>query len=296
MRVFKILCLILISMSIVNCSEEAEVDIQESAQQVGDVMASVDESGGTSNGTMAFMQGQQKFIAIKEKQQSGSYVNHIFDLLTPVPSAQAVACQDTTFSTCSSSQKVRDLSGCTVGSATFTGNVTLAFSDAACVLDSANDYVNRNPNFTVTGRRSATLTVTKTGTNGQRVTRGSTAGNFTFSNDGIRREFAASGQTLFDYTTQTTTDISVTGTSRTDRVMTGGSLRVTNNLSSVYCDYVPDSVTWTSACNCASSGSWAGTCSDGKSSAINITGCGTATISLGDKSESLTFDRCYSTN
>lgn len=278
---------------LVSCAEDETVDIQETAQQVGDVMASVDESGGNANGTIAMMDNQRRFIAVREQKISG--FADLWSAIQPIQKAQAGACRDTSFSACTSSQKVRDLNDCTIGSAVFSGDVTLSFSDAACVVNSDGDNVRRSPNFTVTGRRGATLTVSKTGTNGQTITR-TAAGVFTFANDGIRRVFSLAGNTLFDYTTTTTSNINITGTSRADRVMTGGNLRVLNNVSSVSCDYVPSNVTWSSSCNCASSGSWAGTCSDGKSSSVNITGCGTATITVGEDSESLTFDRCYSTN
>ncbi len=286
-----ILSLVALSFLVSCAEEETTVDIQETAQQIGDVMASVDESGGTSNGTMVMMESHRRFIAAREKAITPAALLFL-NSLGLLPTAQAVACKDTTFTACAASQKVRDLSGCTIGSATFTGNIALNFSDAACVIDSDGDMVDREPNFTVTGRRGAVLTVSKIAT-GQRITR-VTAGNFTLSNAGIRRVFTLASQTLFDYTADTTSNITVTGTSRTDRVMTGGQLRVTNNLSGVICNYVPTNVTWASTCNCATSGSWAGSCSDGKATSVVITGCGTGTIAIGDDSESLTFDRCYS--
>jgi hypothetical protein len=277
------------------CAEDEVnvADIQETGQQIGDVMASVDESGGTSDGTMAFMEGQRKFMAVKQKQLPRNIVEDVFDLFTPIKSAQAVACKDTTYSACTSSAKVRDLAGCTIGSAEFTGDITLNFSNASCLMSTNGNRVDRNPNFTVTGRRDATLTVSKTGSIGQRMERTGT-NSFAFSNDGIRRVFSANGVDLFDFTTTTTTNITVTGTSRSDRVMTGGTLRVANNKTSVTCDYSPSNVAWSSSCNCASSGTWSGSCSDGKTSELTITGCGTATLTVEDSSESLQFDRCYS--
>jgi hypothetical protein len=278
-------------LALVSCAEEENaVDIEETAQQIGDVMASVDESGGTTNGTMVMIESHKRMMAAREKgAKSFSFLRS----LGLLPSAQAVACKDTTFTNCASSQKVRDLGGCTIGAATFMGDITLQFSNNMCVVNSSGDSVDRNPDFTVSGIRGANLTVAKTGTYGQRITRVS-SGNFTFANDGIRRLFTLAGQTLFDYTTRTTTAINITGTTRSDRVMNGGQLRVTNNVSGVYCNYTPSNVTWTSTCNCATSGTWAGTCSDGKGSSITVTGCGTGTIVVGEDSEGLSFDRCYS--
>ena len=278
-------------LALISCAKEEDAaDIQETAQQIGDVMASVDESGGTTNGSMVMMESHKRMMAAREKA-AGSFA--FLSSIGLLPSAQAVACKDTTFTGCASSQKVRDLGGCTIGSATFTGDITLQFSDNTCVVDSDGDSVDRNPDFTVSGIRGSSLAVAKTGTFGQRITR-VTSGNFTFANDGIRRLFTLAGETLFDYTTRTTTAISIIGTTRSDRIMTGGQLRVTNNISGVSCNYAPSNVTWASTRNCATSGTWTGTCSDGKDTSITVTGCGTGTIVVGEESEALSFDRCYS--
>ncbi|RME18236.1 MAG: hypothetical protein D6797_00815 [Bdellovibrio sp.] len=45
-------------------------------------------------------------------------------------------------------------------------------------------------------------------------------------------------------------------------------------------------------CYCATSGTWSGSCSDGKSFSLSIQGCGSAVLTLGEDSESLNFDRC----
>jgi hypothetical protein len=284
-----------------NCAEdELNVDLAEGAQQIGDVMASIDEAGGNT-GSLALLHGQSKYFAKKEKTLPGSAILGIIDIFNPIQQAEATACKDaTTFNSCTNNVITRDFAGCTVGSATFTGNVTLSYNDAGtdntCQLASTGHSITRVPNFQVTGRREATLTVSKSGTVGQVITRGATANDLTFSNDGIRRVFSAAGEDLFDFTTLTTSNITITGAARNGRVLNGGNLRVTNNISNLSCNYVPTNVTWSSSCNCASSGSWTGTCSDGKSSAVEITGCGSAIITMSDKSESLTFDRCYSTN
>lgn len=284
------------SLVFIGCAEDdplGQVDIAETAQQVGDVMASVDESGGNSAGTMATLENHRRFVALKEKQLPRNIVQDVFDLFTPITKAQAAACSTTTFSSCSSGAMVRDLNSCTIGSAVFSGNITLNFSQMACTLNADGDSVTRNPSFTVTGRRNALLTVTKVGAHGQRMTRTS-SGNYTLTNDGVRRVFSASGTTLFDYTTTTASAITVTGTSRADRVMNDGSLQVVNNKSAVVCTFAPTNVAWSSSCNCASSGTWAGSCSDGKTGSIEITGCGRAKITLGDNDDDVSFDRCYS--
>lgn len=173
-----------------------------------------------------------------------------------------------------------------MGGGTFNGTVTLTWGGTSsnCVLQNPGDTITRVPNFTVTGRRNATLTVSKTGANGHRLTwdSGVNASKvFKFTNDGIRRVFTGpSGTVLFDLTTTTTSQITVTGTARTSRVMNGGTLRVTNNVSGVTCDFSPSSVSWSAAC------------SDGKTSVLTHTGCGTANFTLGSTSTAVTLDRC----
>jgi hypothetical protein len=266
-------------------------DIEEVGQQIGDIMASIDESGGSSGGTLGQLDNgsARTFARLAPSELRGDWVDAYL-----LPRAYAATClTGSSFSGCSSGVITRTFNSCTIGTATFSGSVTLTFSSAACTMNSVNDTVTRVPAFTVTGRRGATLTVSKTGSIGQRVTRTS-ASALSFSNDGIRRVFTdASGSATFDFTTQTTSAIGISGTSRADRVLSGGTLRVTNNLTGTTCDFSPTNVSWSSTCNCATSGSWSGSCSDGKTGKLTITGCGTATLVIGEESQAVTFDRCY---
>ncbi len=269
-------------------------DIEETGQQVGDAMASIDESGGSS-GTLAQLDLNEKTL---RRLAPPSFLETIKDKI--IPESYAATCAlSSTFGSCSSNTITRNFNGCTIGTATLTGTVTLAWggSSASCVMSAANDYITRSPSFLLTGRRGATLTSTKTGTFGQKLTWTSGTGTtrvMSYSNDGIRRFFTdTSGTVTYDFTTTTTSAITVTGTSRANRVLSGGSLRVTNNLTSLSCDYVPTNVTWTSTCSCASSGTWSGSCSDGKTSTVTITGCGTASLVMGPDTQTLNFDRCY---
>lgn len=280
---------------VVSCGSSA--DNEEIGQQVGDVMASVDESGG-STGSLA---------AISPEHLRRTYLRHSPLDVSPAwyeslfaSEAVATTCKaSSTFGSCTSNVITRTFGECTVLTATFDGTVTLTFDDAAvngtCQMTAQGHSVTRVPDFTVTGRRGATLTVSKSGTIGQRITKGATAGEFAFSNDGIRRVFTnASGSTVFDFTTATTEAITVTGTTRASRTLDGGSLRVTDNVSNSTCDFAPNDVTWDGTCNCAISGSWTGSCSDGNTVSLELNGCGTARLTKGDVAQDVTFDRCES--
>lgn len=285
------LCLVVLSLS--GCKKSDAVDNEETGQQVGDVMASIDESGG-SGGSLTRVESEIKTFERLAPEGNLEALNRFF--LTPAYAATCAAAN--TFGSCSGTTLVRTFGDCTILGATLSGTVTITWGGTAtsCALLAAGDTITRVPAFTLTGRRGATLTVSKTGSVGQKLTWSSGSGSskvFSFTNDGIKRVFTLSGATLFDYTTETTEAITVTGTLRSSRVMNNGKLKVTNNLSGTSCTYVPSNVTWSATCNCASSGTWTGTCSDSKTSSITLTGCGTANLTVGDTTQSITFDRCY---
>lgn len=293
-RNFGILALVSITF-VAGCGkkDDSSTDIQEVGQQIGDVMSSIDESGGAT-GSFALLQeqGAQRMFARLENDSGRFAFQRWLE-----PEAFAATCGIATFSGCSNNVITRTFGGCTVWGATFNGTVTLGFNDAAvdntCQMTLAGHSITRIPSFTVTGLRGAFLSVSKTGTVGQKVTKGGGSPDFTFSNDGIRRTFtSSSGTTLFDFTTQTTGDIQISGASRSNRVLIGGTLQVTNNLTGVSCSFSPSNVQWSATCNCAVSGSWSASCSDGNSASLTLTGCGTATLQLGGETESFTFDRC----
>ncbi len=292
----KLTILFLITSALFFGCKKAEVttsaDIQETAQQIGDVMASVDETGG-STGNIASMQNsvRQSFQRFAPLEINENMIAKLF-----FPHANAAGCGIASFAPCASDVIVRSFNGCTVGSATFSGDVSLTWTGGTpgiCSMGGIPDArITRVPNFTVTGRRSASLAVTKTGTFGQRIELVS-GGVVRFSNDGINRVFSLGSTILFNQTTATSGDITVTGTTRSNRIMNGGSLNVTNNLNAVVCNYIPTNVTWAGGtCNCPTSGSWSGSCSNGKTTTLDITGCGTANYTEGSDTEAVTFDRC----
>lgn len=300
----KALGLICLTLVVFSCKkngiDSSAADIQETAQQVGDTMASMDEAG-RSSGSIASLEKslQNSFDRYAPNESTDTATVASFFL----PKAEAVSCFGYGFGSCSSNTLVRSYNNCTIGSATLSGDVTLVWGGgaASCSLGSSGQHITRTPNFTLTGRRGATLSVTKTGTIGQRLTWASGSGSskvFNFTNDGINRKFTDSNSNVvFDQTTTVSGSLTVTGIDRNNRVISssGGTLKVTNNLTSVVCDYTPSNVTWsTTTCNCPVAGSWSGSCSDGKSTTLDITGCGTANYTEGADTQSVSFDRCSS--
>ena len=286
-------------LSLANCTSKdnggSAVDIEETAQQIGDVMASIDESGGSTSGTYAYssMQSEQKMFARVLPNQSKPTLSEMI-----FPQAQAAACGFGGFSSCANNEIIRTFNNCTIGTATLSGTVTLDWTDSGvdntCAMTSNGHTIARDPDFTLTGRRGGTMTVEKTATFGQKITRVG-FGLFEFTNDGIRRVIEYNGNTIYDFTTTVQGGaLDIQGQSRSGRVLSssGATLRVTNNANSEYCDYTPQAVTWTAGCTCATSGLWTSTCSDGSSSSLEITECGKGTFTMGDESQTVTFDRC----
>lgn len=286
-----LLAIMSLGLSTTSCNKaNSAADVAEAGQQIGDAMASIDEAGGSS-GTLAHQETLRKTLRRLAPEDNW--------LQSFLPQAFATSCAGSGFSSCSSNTIVRNYSDCTIGSATFSGSTTLTWSSGAtsCTLNSVGQYISRDPEYSVSGLRSATLNVSKVGTYGEKLTLANVSGGgvktFNFSNDGIRRVFTLSGSTLFDYTTTTTQDLVITGSSRGSRTISGGTLHVKNNVSGTSCDYTPSNVSWTSSsCNCPTQGSWTGTCSDGTSTSLTITGCGSAELVMGSDTNDLSLDRC----
>lgn len=200
----------------------------ESAQQVGDVSASVDESGGNADGTVTtaafeIESAKKSFARLSGEELNTAKISSLF-----LPEAEAVACNSVNFQTCVSTtvgRRVRDFANCTTaGGGVISGSVNLTFSNPACKIMANNDNVSRVPNFTITGLRGATFTVSAP-TTGQTMTR-TLPTNYNFTNNGINRTFVTpKGVTLLNVTTTTGTSAGVapmtfTGDNRATRQIT----------------------------------------------------------------------------
>lgn len=297
MKMKKIILMSLMSTMLVACSnnDEASQANDETGQQIGELMAAVDESGGESGEISLIESNQKTFYRLSPKDSQRPFWKNILD-----PNAYAVSCiSASTFGSCDSNTVTHAFDDCTFLLAKFDGTVTFTWGETStnCQLQAIGDTITREPEYTVTGLRGAELAVSKTGPVGQRLTWVDGADDdkeFEFTNDGIRRIFTTSrGTTLLDFTTKTTAAIGVKGTKRSNRIIDGGELKVTNNKTDVSCTYTPTNVRWTSTCNCATSGSWTGTCSDGRTTSLELTGCGTGDLTMGDDHKvEIEFDRC----
>jgi hypothetical protein len=210
-----------------------------------------------------------------------------------LPPAYASACWQDAFTACASGSETRSFNACTIGPATLTGSVGLSFSESNCTMGTLGDTVTRDANFTLTGPYGGTLAVTSPG-GGQKVTNlGS--GSFSYAVLGMERVATTpKGTKLFDVSTNTSSPLTVTGTTRSSRVVNGGTLVVTHNILNYTATLSPSNLTWAAGCNCPISGSWNGTLSGSRTGSyvLAITGCGTGTVTANGKTEKVDFDRC----
>ncbi len=210
------------------------------------------------------------------------------------PKAYGDSCWLEGFSTCAAGVETRTLSSCNIGPLSLNGSVTLTWSDPSCVLVAAGDSVTRTGDFTISDYQGAMLSITSPG-GGQQLSVNGTG--YAYKVLGMKRvATTAGGVTLFDISTSTTADIGVSGVSRATRVVNGGTLVVEHNILHYGVALTPDELAWTADCNCPVSGSLSGTLSGNASGSytLEMTGCGTAKLTVDGKSDSIVLDRCGS--
>ena len=317
----KLIYVLFLSAVLFSCNAKVDsvsgAENTEMAQQVGDVMASIDEVGGTS-GSIAMVEPLKKTFA--RLSPSDFQENYVAKIL--MPEAIATTCdaglggyQPTCTPITGGYTKTRTFSNCTVGAGVqYSGTVLMTWTGTGvngCALTQIGNIISRVPTYTVEGRRGATLTVSKAATNGQQLLWTGGAGaskTFNYSNDGIRRKFTNSSNVpTYDHTT-TATGVSISsadrivnaGPSATYRTMSGGIIKVKDNLADITCDFVPTNVQWkVSTCNCPSEGSFTASCKHGLdgevySTSLVLNGCGTAKYTEGSTTNDVIFDRCGS--
>lgn len=261
-------------------------EVEEIAQNAGDALASFDEAA--QGGAFA-----QRMFPLQPAHLRPGKLDEAWGWLLPQAHAAGGSCWLETFSACSSGSRVRSFDSCKIGLSTLTGSVTLTFSDTAgCKMEAAQASLTRTADFTLTGPKGAAVQVSAPG-GGQTVTR--TADGFTYRVGGMRRVgTGTAGATLFDVSTKTLEDITITGTRRANRVLNGGKLEVTHHKRGYTVVLAPESLTWNGTCVCPVSGKLTGTVTAGGSGSVTVqmTGCGTAKVTTPGETREVTLERC----
>jgi len=283
-----------------DASETAAYDPEEVSQQVGEFMASIDELGGTGNGSYAALRSHQKSVARYVTDTSLFSSNPVASFL--VPQATATACTAVGYGACTQtgphhSQRERDFGGCTIGIATLTGTSAIDFGGTGntdCSLSSDADSAYIRPDFTITAG-SASLAISHGDDLGLGISRISGT-QFMLFNRGIRRVVTVGGATFRDTTAhiEDSAPFTITGAARSGRTITGGPLHVTNNLNEERCSFTPSGLTWGASCNCPVAGSVSGICTDGSTASIAFSStCGAAVLTHEGEDSAISLDRCY---
>jgi hypothetical protein len=291
--------MLLTTLILFSCSKKAsttyEIDSKlETVQQLGEEMAGIDEAGGFINGDVVSTKpAPYKNLAPEFRAEPETFQAILSKIVPPV---FADACAGNDYGVCSVNQKIRSLVGCsTAHGASINGSVTLTYFGTAattCTIPAVGDYVNRSPNVGINGVRGAVFGINSI-SGGQNLTRtGSTT--FTYADSGTRRRFIGpEGDSLLDLTVTSSGTLTVTGSGRAGRTLTGGSLVVTNSLNSVSCEFVPAGITWAAGCNCPTAGSWAATCSDSSTLSMSFSStCGEVVMNSNSASSTVFMDRC----
>lgn len=312
LKTHKVLMMLVASLMISSCNkvedEAYTIDAtDEMAQQIGDVMVSIDESGGTTNGSISKLNGvgyEKSFARLSRGQGilSNLAAQDIADLF--ISKSYAADCSAVAFGACSGGMLIRDFASCSLPDRRPTvdkvgmvnGSIRLMYSGTGvgtCRIPTNADYVVRVPNYRITGLRGVAFEVTVASGEGQRLTRIGAA-SYTFSSTAIRRKFStASGKDVLDLTVATNSAIGITNNARNGRSATGGVLNITDNMTQAYCNVSPNSVSWSTGCNCPTSGTWSGTCSDSQTLTVAFSGtCGETTLTKGSTIKAVTLDRC----
>lgn len=258
---------------------------EEIAHAAGDLMASFDEA--VQGGGLALRPTLRR--PALERKPLHDYLGELL-----VGTAWGASCSAVRFPACAQGTLVKDFGGCTLGSATYSGEVRLTFSSPDCTLAGSGASVTHEPNYSITGKTGATFSVSAAG-GGQRITRA--ADGFVYSMPGIRRwSTSAGGKTLTDVSSRTLADITVSGANRANRVMNGGRLELENTVAGYTVTLVPENLAWTSGCNCAASGRLSGAvvgaAGKGKAVTVELTGCGTANLTVDGETSAVELDRC----
>lgn len=209
------------------------------------------------------------------------------------------SCYSTSFSPCSSNQRTLTYSQCTFGSLTLSGEVQFVFAGGSnCSVDSSSEFVRRVPDFEIVGRSGGTVgVVTLNPSSGGQTITNTGSSTYSYQVSGIRRYFEDSNSTrTVDISVNTTTAIQISGSTRATRQMSGGTLVVSDNLDGSSVSMSPNALRWTSRCSCATSGSWIGQKTDAtglvQDFVVELTGCGTANVTVGVDEASIKLERC----
>lgn len=281
------------------------IDQTESVLAGGDAAAGVTTLLANVAGTL-----QNTFLTA---YRSGEYKpNLIFNLLNQLfnfAQATVTSCTASVFSdTCASGAKIGSYTGCYVGTTarTFSGTVTLNYSDSTCAFTAAGQtvtrqsetirYVNAYDTFTTRTGARTDYRGTSIGGGTQLI---KTAGGYELNILGFNKFYTAqTGAVSRDVSVKSTANITVTDPTAAAITFTGGSLEVVDSVSLFVATYVPTSVVVNySTCCYPTSGTMAvtyttGTMTGSATVEFYSSSCGAAILSSGTETATVPLWGC----
>ncbi|MEQ1875282.1 MAG: hypothetical protein ABL958_01460 [Bdellovibrionia bacterium] len=299
----KFLTFVLLTLILAGCQKKEETPAEEASPSSENQMAnSATESiNGVLNSTGLIAQ-------IKPLKENKNYVQILERILLPHAHAAACSAGGASVSACSGSAPwVRTATyNCTLGASAYTlsGTSTLTYNTANCNTV-INHSVIRTVNATISGPLGTLTTSSDSHADyrgntiggGQQFVKTGAAGAFTVL--GMHRVLTGTkGRTLFDISTRTTSDFTVTGSTLSDLTVDGGVLEIIHNLAQYTAQWMATSVAWSSSCSCPVSGSLAGTFSGSVTGNMTVQfgpTCGAVTVTGTDGATgTTTLDVCSS--
>lgn len=267
------------------CHPVTQVEAEEVALAVGDVLASVDEA--SQGGGLAALWLR------RPRALEPSWPERLRALAWGTAEAHAT-CAGLPFSPCTEGRRTRELAGCYLGWGYLEGEVSLRFDDAACGLESAGQGVTRTADIRLRGPRVGRLQLGADG-GGVRLVRRD--GGFEVTVPGLRRtQVDAAGATVLDVRATATAPLPLSGEGRAGRVLGLEGLGVEDLRAGLRWSVgAGAALSWDAECNCASSGALEARASGERSGRLRLelVGCGKGLLSVdGGEAEEIILDRC----
>ncbi|MFN7453622.1 MAG: hypothetical protein ACK5RO_03075 [Pseudobdellovibrionaceae bacterium] len=270
-----------------------------------DSETSVDPVEATLESGISVISGMADDQAGSSFAKSEATIPSIWDALLPQKAIASGSCTRAVLSSCSSSQRRAVHSSCQLGSSlvTLSGEVTLTYSQASCLLSGAGDSVVRSYDLEYEGPRGATLNLSSAIQSDYRGTSFGGGGRLTRTASGYdldvlgrhSRLVGPRGGEIYDLSVRTLSPLGISGgLSRSSRTVNGGSLEVNHNLAGFTAVFTPSNLQWSASCCHPISGSMTVNYSGSKmgSATVSFNGCGSAEVNQDGQTQTVEFSYC----
>lgn len=266
--------------------------------------AKKDENDAISADTAVTESVASALSSLADEQSGASMAKAERTLMTLlVPRAYAEVCQRPFYESCQSGLKSDTYNSCPLYLGTISGEASLNYSNVSCSLSSSGQSVSRNYDFTVTGPRGGTYSVSsdtyqdyKGDSYGGGETLTKTISGWSVEILGRHKAFTTRrGREGYNVSIRTLQPYDITGSlARSSRTVDGGQIEVNHNLAGFTATITPSQIQWDNNCCHPVSGTLSVTYSGARtgSASIEFQGCGSAQIVRAGQTENLGLSYC----